>query len=62
MDLREIERLLRAFKGGELGEQEAARAIGELGFEDLGHTRVGLLPGGFDEWHDAGLPLSSRSE
>ena len=40
MDVSEIERLLRAFKSGELGEQEAARAIGELGFEDIGHTRV----------------------
>jgi NCAIR mutase (PurE)-related protein len=40
MDLREIERLLRAFKSGELEEREAARAISELGFEDIGHTRV----------------------
>jgi len=40
MDLRELERLLRAYKGGELDEAEAARRIGELSFEDIGHTRV----------------------
>ncbi|HYN86697.1 MAG TPA: nickel pincer cofactor biosynthesis protein LarB [Pyrinomonadaceae bacterium] len=40
MDLREIERLLRAFKGGELGESEAARRLADLHFEDIGHTRV----------------------
>jgi len=40
MDSRELERLLRAFKGGELDEAEAARRIGELHFEDIGHTRV----------------------
>ncbi|HYE13603.1 MAG TPA: nickel pincer cofactor biosynthesis protein LarB [Pyrinomonadaceae bacterium] len=40
MDLKEIERLLRAFKTGELDEREAARRIGELHFEDIGHSRV----------------------
>jgi NCAIR mutase (PurE)-related protein len=40
MDLKEIERLLRAFKQGELEESEAARRISELNFEDLGHARV----------------------
>jgi NCAIR mutase (PurE)-related protein len=40
MNLHEIERLLRAFKSGELEEGEAARAIGNLHFEDIGHSRV----------------------
>ncbi|MCA1633876.1 MAG: nickel pincer cofactor biosynthesis protein LarB [Acidobacteria bacterium] len=40
MDLQELERLLRAYKTGELGENEAARRISNLHFEDLGHTRV----------------------
>src|SRR5438270_4574518 len=40
MDLRELERLLRAFKGGELDEPEAARRISNLHFEDIGHARV----------------------
>jgi len=40
MDKKELERLLRAFKAGELGEGEAAREIANLHFEDLGHTRV----------------------
>src|SRR5918998_63494 len=40
MDLKELERLLRAFKAGELGEAEAAREVANLHFEDLGHTRV----------------------
>src|ERR1700755_3098604 len=40
MDLKEIERLLRAFKQGELEESDAARRISELHFEDLGHARV----------------------
>src|SRR2546423_15713293 len=40
MDLRELERLLRAFKVGELDEPEAARRISNLHFEDIGHTRV----------------------
>jgi pyridinium-3,5-biscarboxylic acid mononucleotide synthase len=40
MDLQELERLLRAFKQGELDEPEAARRISNLNFEDIGHTRV----------------------
>jgi NCAIR mutase (PurE)-related protein len=40
MDLQELERLLRAFKVGELDEPEAARRISNLHFEDLGHARV----------------------
>ena len=40
MDLRELERLLRAFKQGELDDAEAARRISNLHFEDLGHARV----------------------
>jgi NCAIR mutase (PurE)-related protein len=40
MDLQELERLLSAFKSGELDEPEAARRISNLHFEDLGHTRV----------------------
>jgi NCAIR mutase (PurE)-related protein len=40
MDLRELERLLRAFKLGELDDAEAARRISNLHFEDLGHARV----------------------
>src|SRR5919202_1110857 len=40
MDLRELERLLRAFKVGELDETEAPRRISNLHFEDIGHARV----------------------
>ncbi|MDQ3806188.1 MAG: 1-(5-phosphoribosyl)-5-amino-4-imidazole-carboxylate carboxylase, partial [Acidobacteriota bacterium] len=40
MDLLELERLLRSYKGGEMDEREAARRIGELHFEDIGHSRV----------------------
>lgn len=40
MDLKELERLLRAFKQGELDDSEAARRISNLHFEDLGHARV----------------------
>ena len=40
MDLKELERLLRAFKRGELDETEAARRVSNLHFEDLGHARV----------------------
>src|SRR5215213_7934545 len=40
MDLKELERLLRAFKQGELDDAEAARRISNLHFEDLGHARV----------------------
>jgi pyridinium-3,5-biscarboxylic acid mononucleotide synthase len=40
MDLKELERLLRSYKGGEMDEAEAARRIGALQFEDIGHARV----------------------
>src|SRR3712207_2013876 len=40
MNLREIERLLRAYKGGELEEAEAARRLSNLHFEDIEHSRV----------------------
>src|ERR671929_2311718 len=40
MDSRELERLLRAFKQGELDEAEAARRVSNLHFEDIGHARV----------------------
>jgi hypothetical protein len=40
MNLQEIERLLRAHKQGELDTGEAARRLGELHFEDIGHTRL----------------------
>ncbi|MDT5268933.1 MAG: pyridinium-3,5-biscarboxylic acid mononucleotide synthase [Acidobacteriota bacterium] len=40
MDLKELERLLHAFKQGELDDAEAARRISNLHFEDLGHARV----------------------
>src|SRR5918997_1723267 len=40
MNLPEIERLLRAYKGGEMDEEAAARAISDLHFEDIGHTRI----------------------
>ncbi len=40
MDLQAIEHLLRAHKSGELDTTAAAREIGALHFEDIGHTRV----------------------
>lgn len=40
MDLREIEKLLQAYRGGELDEREAARLINELHYEDIGYARV----------------------
>jgi pyridinium-3,5-biscarboxylic acid mononucleotide synthase len=40
MDLKAIEQLLRAHKSGELDTQAAAREIGALHFEDIGHARV----------------------
>ncbi|HVF88409.1 MAG TPA: nickel pincer cofactor biosynthesis protein LarB [Pyrinomonadaceae bacterium] len=40
MNLQEVERLLRAYKDDELNVGEAARLIGELSYEDIGHTRV----------------------
>lgn len=40
MNLKGIERLLRAYRSGEISEDEAARALSDLHFEDIGHTRV----------------------
>lgn len=40
MDLKKIERLLRAYKGGEIEAAEAAQRIGNLYYEDIGHARV----------------------
>ena len=40
MDLKEIEKLLRAFGGGELDAGEAARRIRDLHYEDIGYARV----------------------
>jgi NCAIR mutase (PurE)-related protein len=40
MDLKEIEKLLRAYRGGELDEREAARLIKDLHYEDAGYARV----------------------
>ncbi len=40
MDLREIEKLLRAYRGGEMEVGEAARLINDLHYEDIGYARV----------------------
>jgi pyridinium-3,5-biscarboxylic acid mononucleotide synthase len=40
MDLREIEKLLRAYRSGELEANEAARLINDLHYEDIGYARV----------------------
>lgn len=40
MDLKEIEKLLQAYKGGEMEMPEAARLINDLHFEDIGYARV----------------------
>jgi pyridinium-3,5-biscarboxylic acid mononucleotide synthase len=40
MDIKELEKLLRAYKAGGMDEAEAARRIGALQYEDIGHTRV----------------------
>jgi NCAIR mutase (PurE)-related protein len=40
MDLREIEKLLRAFRSNELEASEAARLINDLHYEDIGYARV----------------------
>ena len=40
MNLQELERVLQACKRGELDVQAAAREIGNLQYEDIGHTRV----------------------
>ena len=40
MDLRELERLLLAFKSGDLESGEAARQIRNLHYEDVGYARI----------------------
>ncbi len=40
MDLKEIEKLLRGYRSGELSEHEAARQVKNLHYEDLGYARV----------------------
>jgi NCAIR mutase (PurE)-related protein len=40
MDFREIEKLLRAHRAGELNDVEAARQINDLYYEDAGYARV----------------------
>jgi pyridinium-3,5-biscarboxylic acid mononucleotide synthase len=40
MDLQEIERLLRAYAGGDLDTRDAARQIRNLHYEDIGYARV----------------------
>ena len=40
MNLKGIEKLLRAYRSGEMDEAEAARALSHLHFEDIGHTRI----------------------
>ena len=40
MDLKEIEKLLRAVKSGDVQASEAARRINNLHFEDIGYARV----------------------
>lgn len=40
MDSQELERLLRSFKGGELGAEETAQRIKNLHYEDIGYARV----------------------
>src|SRR5947207_11235014 len=40
MDLDEIEKLLAAYKSGELATVEAARQIRNLHYEDIGYARV----------------------
>src|SRR6267378_1964844 len=40
MDLKELERLLSAYKSGELETHDAARQIRDLHYEDIGYARV----------------------
>lgn len=40
MDLRAIEKLLRAYKSGEMETAEAARLLNEVHYEDIGYARV----------------------
>ncbi len=40
MDTRQIERLLEAYKQGDVRRDEATKQIANLHFEDIGHTRI----------------------
>src|SRR5437763_15740862 len=40
MDLREIEKLLRAYRDDEIEAREAARLISNLHYEDIGYARI----------------------
>ena len=40
MDSKELERLLRSFKSGDLNADEAARQINNLHYEDIGYAKV----------------------
>ncbi len=40
MDLKALEQLLAAYKSGEIAQDEAARRIGGLHYEDIGYARV----------------------
>lgn len=40
MNTDEIERLLEAYKQGELIKEDAAKQLADLHFEDIGHTRI----------------------
>ena len=40
MELKDLERLLAAYKSGELDPQEAVRRIADLHYEDIGYARV----------------------
>jgi len=40
MDSKELERLLRSFKSGDLNADEAARRINNLHYEDIGYAKV----------------------
>ena len=40
MDLKALERLLSAYKAGELGGHEAAQKIKDLHYEDIGYAKV----------------------
>ncbi|HYJ85784.1 MAG TPA: nickel pincer cofactor biosynthesis protein LarB [Pyrinomonadaceae bacterium] len=40
MDIKALERLLEAYRTGELGKDEAAKSIRDLHYEDIGYARV----------------------
>jgi len=40
MNFKELERLLRAYKSGEMETEQAAQLIGNLHYEDIGYARV----------------------